>query len=71
MASKSRNVSTSSDAKKPIPILFHHAAKHGQRTMPITDYTCCRPGIVSYDIDMDGGSKRLFIPETVVEVFNE
>ena len=39
--------------------------------MPATDYPCCRPGIVSYDIDMDGGSKRLFIPETVVEVFNE
>ena len=76
-ASTGRDASTTTTA-------YTCGSKCGQETKPVdsrqgtgdehragTDYTCCCPGIVSYDIDMDGGSKRLFMPETVVEVFNE
>ncbi len=42
-----------------------------QETTPVTDYTFYRSGTTSYTIGMDSDSRRYFIPEKVMEVFDD
>ncbi len=42
-----------------------------QGTVPIADYAYYRSDTISYTVDTDGGSRRLFIPEKAMEVFND
>ena len=42
-----------------------------QRPAAATDYTCYRPGSVSYTLTHEGTEQRLYIPERVLDLFNE
>lgn len=68
---KTKTVSTPPVTKKPIPTATRPTPVRAQGTTPIPQYTDYRPGTTSYIIDTDGGSRRLFIPEKVMEVFDD
>ena len=42
-----------------------------QRTAPVPQYTGYRPGTSPYHIDIDGESRRFFIPDEALDVFND
>lgn len=67
---KTKTVSTPPVIKKPIPTATRPTPVRAQGTTPIPQYTDYRSGTTSYIIDTDGGSRRLFIPEKVMEVFD-
>lgn len=68
---KTKTVSTPPVIKKPIPTATRPTPVRAQGTTPIPQYTDYRSGTTSYIIDTDGGSRRLFIPEKVMEVFDD
>jgi hypothetical protein len=60
-------VPTPPAARKPVPA----APFRAQGTAPVPRYTDYRPGTIPYRIDIDGESLRRFIPERVMEVFDD
>lgn len=44
---------------------------HAQGTAPVPQYTGYRPGTSPYHIDIDGESRRFFIPDEALDVFND
>jgi len=42
-----------------------------QRTAPVPQYTVYRPGTSPYHIDIDEESRRFFIPDEALDVFND
>ena len=70
-APKTRTVSTQPAAGKSIPTTPRTIPVHAQGTTPVPQYTGYRPGTSPYHIDIDGESRRFFIPDEALDVFND
>lgn len=70
-APKTRSVPTRPAAGKPIPTAPRTLPVHAQGTAPVPQYTGYRPGTSPYHIDIDGESRRFFIPDEALDVFND
>ena len=66
-----KTVPTPPAARKPAPAATRPAPFRVQGTAPVPRYTDYRPGTIPYRIDIDGESLRRFIPERVMEVFDD
>ena len=66
-----KTVPTPPAARKPAPAATRPAPFRAQGTTPVPRYTDYRPGTIPYRIDIDGESLRRFIPEKVMEVFDD
>ena len=70
-APKTKTVSTQPTAGKPIPAATRTVPVHVQGTASVQQYTGYRPGTSPYHIDIDGESRRFFIPDEALDVFND
>lgn len=70
-ASKTRTVPTKPVTRKPIPAAPRPVPVHAQGTASVPQYTGYRPGTSPYHIDIDGESRRFFIPDEALAVFDD
>lgn len=68
---KTRTASTRPAAGTPTPTTASPAPVRAQGTAPLPQYTDYRPGTSPYHIGIDGESRRFFIPDEALDVFND
>lgn len=68
---RAKAVSTRPFTGAPLPAAARPATARAQGTMPAARYTGYRPGTTPYPIDIGGESRRYFIPDEVVGIFND